>query len=486
MTGDEAYFVQWGKFPAGGYYDHPPMLGWWLAGLLQIGQAEWILRLPSTLLPLAIAGSIWWLVAPYGRERGQFAALLVLLQPAQVWNVLITTDTPLVFFSVLSVLAYVAGMRSTKPHWYALSGLLLACAFLSKYFAVLLGIAMFAHLLFARRDPQRWQAMALLLLCALPAPLYNLYWNSQHAWVNLLFNLVTRNQDARLSWNTPLLYLLSIAYLVTPFALIAAWKNRVQLRLACTALSSTPEAHAMCWIIGIPLILFAAISCVKTIGLHWLLAFTPFIIVPLAIALPAIRLQRLITWSASFALVHLFGIITLSVLPLETWKANKNYSSIVLAIKARELIAHISTITQKIPDTTFAMTSFSPAAILSFYAQQPVIVFGAGSYHGRQDDFLTDWRALEAKNIAIISRTPPDLTCYAPYFQHLSTHDIQLYGAHFYVIHGINFNYQHYRDTILTKIRHQFYPSPAWLPINTNSPMAPYFRYQQDPLPATN
>lgn len=55
MTGDEAYFVLWGEHPAGGYYDHPPMVGWWLTGLLAVGRAEWLLRLPVLLLPLVLA-----------------------------------------------------------------------------------------------------------------------------------------------------------------------------------------------------------------------------------------------------------------------------------------------------------------------------------------------------------------------------------------------------------------------------------------------
>ena len=43
MTGDEAYFVYWGVYPAFGYYDHPPMVGWILALLLQLSRAEWVL-----------------------------------------------------------------------------------------------------------------------------------------------------------------------------------------------------------------------------------------------------------------------------------------------------------------------------------------------------------------------------------------------------------------------------------------------------------
>ena len=31
MTGDEAYFVLWGKHLDFGYYDHPPMAGWMMA-----------------------------------------------------------------------------------------------------------------------------------------------------------------------------------------------------------------------------------------------------------------------------------------------------------------------------------------------------------------------------------------------------------------------------------------------------------------------
>jgi hypothetical protein len=28
MTGDEAFFYWWGVYPAWGYSDHPPMVGW--------------------------------------------------------------------------------------------------------------------------------------------------------------------------------------------------------------------------------------------------------------------------------------------------------------------------------------------------------------------------------------------------------------------------------------------------------------------------
>ncbi|MCI5183461.1 MAG: hypothetical protein D3921_13270 [Candidatus Electrothrix sp. AW1] len=55
LVPDEAYYWQWSRYPALGYYDHPPMLAWaiWLATTL-FGQSEFAVRLP-TVLALAFA-----------------------------------------------------------------------------------------------------------------------------------------------------------------------------------------------------------------------------------------------------------------------------------------------------------------------------------------------------------------------------------------------------------------------------------------------
>ena len=49
MTGDEAYFIVWGKNLDYGYYDHTPMVGWLLSLFLTVSDAAWWLRLPSVL-----------------------------------------------------------------------------------------------------------------------------------------------------------------------------------------------------------------------------------------------------------------------------------------------------------------------------------------------------------------------------------------------------------------------------------------------------
>jgi len=139
VTADEAYFILWGRAPALGFYDHPPMVGWMLAPLAALSDAPWLLRLPAVLVPplaaLAVRAALrGW----FGRDEdtASLAALAVLLVPMNVWNVLVTTDTPLGFFSVASMLVFARAAERDSNRWFYVSGVLLGLAFLSKYFAV--------------------------------------------------------------------------------------------------------------------------------------------------------------------------------------------------------------------------------------------------------------------------------------------------------------------------------------------------------------
>ena len=458
MTGDEAYFVLWGEHPAGGYYDHPPMVGWWLSALLAVSRTEWVLRLPAVLLPLILAAGAWWLVRPHGIERARTAALLVLLAPVDVWNVLITTDTPVILFTLLSALAYVKAQRRASLLWYATAGALLGLAFLGKYFAALLGIAYLVHVLFIRRDVGRWIGFAVLLAASLPAPIYNLWWNSSHCWVNILFNFINRHGDAGLSWQNPLLYGVSLAYLATPWLLLALWQHRATVR---QAVQGSVEANTVLWLALVPCTLFAAMSFTRSVGLHWLVSFIPFLIVLAAIALPQASLTRLVTWSAVFAALHVLVIAVIALLPLDTWKKSAAYDGVVLTVRAEELLKKLQPYAA---DYSFSMDGYSPAATLAYHAQRPFAVFGEGSFHARQDDFLTDWRAQNGRNILVLRKSLPDKAYYAAFFQQVDFREFDVQGARFYIVLGQGFNYVAYHERVLQPIRERFYRMPSWLP----------------------
>ncbi|WP_153116799.1 glycosyltransferase family 39 protein [Rhodocyclus tenuis] len=462
MTGDEAYFVLWGEHPAGGYYDHPPMVGWWLAALLPFGHAEWFLRLPALLLPIALSLVALRVARPLGSERARLAALLVLLQPASVWNVLITTDTPVILFTSLSVAAYVAALRARSPlrslSWHALAGAFLGAAFLGKYFAALLGVAYLAHVVFGRRDGMRAAGFAALLIAALPAPLYNLWWNSGHCWVNVLFNFFNRNADAGFHWQNPPLFLASLAYLATPWLLFALWQQRAAVRESARR---SVEGSAMLWLTVVPFALLGLLSFGKSVGLHWLASFTPLLAVAAALALPLPSLAGLVRWSAGFAVVHVLLIAIIAALPLETWRSTKLYDGIVLTVRADELLAELKPWAD---DHLFATDGYSPSATLAYNARRPFAVFGEGSFHARQDDFITDWRAQDGGKILILKKSEPKLDEYAPYFAQVEQRQFELHGARYYLVLGEGFNYAAYRDGVLARVRERFYQRPAWLP----------------------
>ena len=494
MTGDEAYFVLWGAHPAGGYYDHPPMVGWWLSALLALSRAEWVLRLPSTLLPLPLAWGAWRLARPWGAAQANLAAWLVFLQPANVWNVLITTDTPVVLFSMLSMLAYVTALRCSNRQgaaiaWQAAAGGLLGLAFLGKYFAALLGIAYAVHVICIRRDRMRVPGLLVLLAAALPAPIYNLWWNSGHCWVNLLFNFINRQTNVDLNPAGPMLYLIAVLYLATPWALWVLWRKRGALRAGCSVGGADEPAGsavggmrgvnaadgangAIFWLALVPFAIFAAISPFRTVGLHWLLAFTPLLAVLVAQAVPAAEGRWLLRWSAGFAALHMLVFAAVLLAPLQIWQKTRWYGGIVLTARSEAVLAHLAPYAD---NYLFAMDGYSSAATLSYNAGRHFAVFGEGSTYARQDDFVTDWRAQQGRNVLILRKSAPSLDDYAPYFRQLEVRDFMVLGARYWMVLGKGFDYPAYRERTLRRIRERFYHIPRGLPVRGCDFYARYF-----------
>ena len=83
MTGDEAYFIVWGKNLDYGYYDHTPFVGWLLAALLTISDATWWLRIPSVLLPVVISYAIYRILLLRLPDVAIWAALAYLVAPVK-------------------------------------------------------------------------------------------------------------------------------------------------------------------------------------------------------------------------------------------------------------------------------------------------------------------------------------------------------------------------------------------------------------------
>jgi hypothetical protein len=484
LTGDEAYFVTWGRDPAFGVYDHPPMVGWILAALLPISQSAVWLRLPSILAPAVIAIGMVAVVRELGggtpdTERAAYAgALAWLLVPVQVLNVLITTDTPLIVFSAASMGAFALAVRRDSTAWYAAAGAALGLAFLSKYFAVLVGLGyvVFAVASSLARDgsgPRVWRGLAVTVAAALPFALVNVAWNYGHCWANVLFNVYNRHGDAGFKWWRPLAFAAFVIYVTSPILL---WQLARSVPAVRAALAS-PERRLL-FILGVaPLALFALIAPVRSIGLHWLLSFTPALFAFGALALGAAALLLSARFLAVVSVLHVIAVGVVAALPIETWQRAKPYDSIVQGAKAAELFAALKAWEGRY---VFAADGFSPASVLSYnaartgFVAQPDAreawrrhyfpVIGSTSHHGRHDDILTDLRALDGRDLAIVRKQSPDPGAYERYFRSVETHAVSVRGATFHVVLGRHFDFAAYREAVLAEVRDRLYRIPAFLP----------------------
>ncbi len=458
ITGDEAFFYWWGVYPDWGYYDHPPMVGWLIAVMrATLGDSIWAIRLPAVLLPLVLGGLLAWALSPLDRVRAAWAVLFFWLAPINWLNVLITTDTPLMAWSGLSVALLLRADRRgsmDRTAWlqYALAGLFLGLAFLSKYFSVVLGLTYLVYFAAYRRE--RWPALVLLVLCALPGPAINIAYNMSHGWSNIMFNLYNRNEGAAFAWNKPLLYAAMLLYLATPVVAWLAWTQRSAL-----AAASRRQGLLACLVL-VPLLFFALLSLKKVVGLHWVLSFYPFGFALLAFALPQDKLRTCAIGMAAFAALHVLVLAGLYASSLDNWKTTKLYPQIIRSYKTSEMLQQVAA-----PGVVLMASAYTPAAIYGHALRQYVPVFGPGNFHARQDDALVDFSLYQGKTVRIIRMDPPRLEEYSPYFDSVQVLGFSQDGVPFYAVEGRGFNYAAYKQGVLATIYSRYYNIPRWLPM---------------------
>ena len=466
ITGDEALFYWWGVYPDWGYSDHPPMVGWLIALMrATFGDGILSIRLPAILLPLGLGAAMWWGLKGVNRERAAWGVLFFWLAPLNWLNMLITTDTPLIFWSALSVAALMNAERREKADGaafglYALSGLFLACAFLSKYFSVVLGLAYLIY--FAAYRRQRLAGFALLVVCALPGPAINIAYNISHGWSNIMFNVYNRNEAELFELRKPLLYIVMMAYLITPTVVWMALRYRKAL--VATAAASSPVLRLLVCLVVVPLLFFLLLSAKKVIGLHWVLSFYPFGFALLAFALPAQKLKACAKGLAVFAGLHVLVVAGLYMTSLETWRTttplSKLYPSVVRSYKTADILQQITS-----PGVVLMAEAYTPASIYGFERRQYMPVFGVGRFHARQDDMLVDFSLYQGKTIRVITGGPPDLKLFQPYFNSVRVLTFMQSGVPFSVVEGSDFNFEAYRKGVLGEIFQRFYKIPKVLPM---------------------
>jgi hypothetical protein len=458
MSGDEAYFIVWAQHPDFGFYDHPPMVGWLLQLLLYLGSSEVVLRLPAILLSTLIGVGIYRLLKPHDETKAALVSILYLISPLNILNVLVTTDTPLILFVFLSAAALFKALQKNSMAWYGLSGVFFGMAFLSKYFAVLLGLGYLAYFIFSGKSKQKTAGFSMLFLVALPFALLNLYWNYTHCWDNILFNLYNRNEGEEFSLGKVAIFFGTQIYLMTPPVIYYLYKHRAGFRQKI----KRDHFKLFAWLFLLPMAAFALLSFKKVIGLHWVLAFYPFLYLLLPLFLSREELLKSLRFMAWFSVAHLAAIAVIAAMPMETWKQSKLYDGIVFMFRNDEIVEKVRPYEQQ--GFLLASDGYTSAAIISYHYGRNFAVFGEGSHYARQDDIVTDFRQFNGRDMLIVKKSAPDLAQYAPHFRQVEVRQFDLRGVTFYFVLGYGFDYDNYKKLVLKPIKDKYYNIPAFLP----------------------
>jgi hypothetical protein len=190
MTGlfdDEAYYWMYSKFPAWGYFDHPPMIG----VLIKAGYNLFGNELGLRFFIVLISTATLWAIDSMLEQRNDrlFYALALSMGLLQIGGIISVPDLPLMFFVALFFLAYKRFTLSASIWNTVLLGLIVALMFYSKYHGVLI---VFFTLLSNLKLFTRWQTyLAGLIAILLFSP--HLYWQYEHNYPSVQYHLFERN-----------------------------------------------------------------------------------------------------------------------------------------------------------------------------------------------------------------------------------------------------------------------------------------------------
>lgn len=468
VFGDESYYVYWGLHPAGGYYDLPPMIGWWLAPLVQVSLSPLWIRLSNLLASFATAYLLnEWLEPKLGRERARWGAALYFFLPLPFLAVISFPDVPLTFFSFLSALFFYRARKSRTPGLPGealLSGVFWGCAFLSKYFAVfLLPVFLFE---FFRDSDRRYRNPLAFLAGALPFVFQHLLWNRNHCWSNFVFNLVTRQRvhegTIEQTLSTFLIHVLCVS---APVLLALLFRPKLSIEEGQRSEEGRELGRFLFGLWFFPLLVFLATAAFgRGQGLHWLLFLTPFFSGWVATVASRVRLQVSL-WSAFF-LSGVIGIFLLlaSAFPdrvLESWFQKRWALEYRMLTRPASWVEEIRAATPGVQDYfTGGYTLSSEMEFLfrregwpaSFY------VWGEGSRFGRTFDWTLVGSNLEKKKIAIITPGFFFKENWDPYFSKLEVSVRRFEGVEYVLAVGEGFRFREYREDVLSPAARKFYP----------------------------
>ncbi len=189
---DEAYYWLWSRGLALSYFDHPPMVAYFIRlGTSLFGDSIVGIRSMAILAMIAASALLYILALVLFQDPrvGRLTVLWFNVMPhTAFFSVVMYPDVPAILFWVLSCVGLALVWRSGRGEWWYLVGVAIGLLLLSKYTGVFLICGAFAWLL-ASAEMRPWLKrhepyIAGLISLAIFSPV--ILWNAQHGWVSFI------------------------------------------------------------------------------------------------------------------------------------------------------------------------------------------------------------------------------------------------------------------------------------------------------------
>ncbi|MCB8840530.1 glycosyltransferase family 39 protein [Aurantimonas sp. VKM B-3413] len=187
---DEAYYWLWSRSLSTGYYDHPPMIAWWIrAGTALLGATSIGIRVVPVFSGLVVSAAVYGICRDLRLDR-RIAAMAALWTNATFLiagaMLLATPDAPSVMFWSLAVWGLARLRRTAVGAWWLGIGAVAGLGCVAKYSNLFLGLGI---VLWVFADPKArgwlrspWPYLGGVIALAVFLPV--IIWNAQHDWVS--------------------------------------------------------------------------------------------------------------------------------------------------------------------------------------------------------------------------------------------------------------------------------------------------------------
>ncbi|MBU0485134.1 MAG: glycosyltransferase family 39 protein [Proteobacteria bacterium] len=187
---DEAYYWDWGRMPALGYYSKPPFIAWinWTTTTI-LGATAFTVRLPAVIFGFFALVALYGLAGRmFDRRTAFWSVVLAALSPAAcAVNFIMTIDAPLV--CCWSVALYTSWRAvndtSRRPLWWLLTAVACGVGILSKQMMLVFMPLIFLFLAVSKYDRPSlktgWPYLGFVLALSFLLP--PIWWNWQNDWI---------------------------------------------------------------------------------------------------------------------------------------------------------------------------------------------------------------------------------------------------------------------------------------------------------------